>query len=57
MKRRIEKGLWFGNVIRLGAPAWVARRDRTLTQIAEQIAAPFPAASPGNAALSGLARR
>ena len=33
MKRLIEKGLMFGNMIRVDSPAWVARYNRALKLI------------------------
>ncbi len=36
MKRLIEKGLMFGNMIRVDSPAWVARYNRALKLIADK---------------------
>ena len=57
MKRLVETGLMFGSLIRLGSSAWAARYPRALKPTTEQKTAPFPAASPCGAALSGFACR
>ncbi len=57
MKRLVETGLTFTSLIRLGSPACAARYPRALKLTNEQKTAPFPAATPGRAALSGFACR
>ena len=57
MKRLVETGLTFTSLIRLGSPACAARYPRALKPTTEQKTAPFPAASPCGAALSGFACR